>query len=209
MRFLNEASSQEPGSVLIPEGGSLRQESCAAEGCPGGWSMQTGFPTGTSGPPVVLHNDDVAVVSTQGDLAVIDGTTRAVEWRADLDSSVGNRPFAADPESIFATTADSRLVVFPVDGCGAATCTPSWTATLSSPASARPSIGGEVLYVGSEDGTVSAFDAGGCGALTCSPLWTGSTPAKVTGAPAIAGGRVIVGSSDGTITAFALPAAES
>ncbi|HEY3015628.1 MAG TPA: PQQ-binding-like beta-propeller repeat protein, partial [Nocardioides sp.] len=80
-----------------------------------------------------------------------------------------------------------------------------WTAALASPASARPSIGGDVLYVGSTDGTVTALPAAGCGAPTCDALWTGSTPSGITGAPAILAGTLVVGSSDGTVTAFGLP----
>jgi outer membrane protein assembly factor BamB len=208
-RLRNEASSGEPGSVVITEGWCVRQESCTGEGCPEGWVVSTaGFGMANGGAPVVLHNGDLAVMegnSNYGQVVVIDGTTHTVAWSADVGSAVRNRPLASDPDTIFATTADGRVVAFPIDGCGAATCPPSWTAALTSPASARPAIGGGVLYVGSDDGSVSAFDAGGCGAPTCSPLWTGTTPAAITGAPVVSGGRIIVGSSNGVVTAFALP----
>ena len=66
-------------------------------------------------------------------------------------------------------------------------------------ASARPSIGGEVLYVGSADGTLSALRAS-----DGTPLWSHATGSPITDTPTIDDGTVLVGSADGTITAFTL-----
>lgn len=208
----NQASSGEPGSILITEGNSVRQVSCTGEGCPGEWTTPKP-PVANGGwadeAPVVLVNGDVAAATYWGAVVVFDGTTHAVDWTGVVGSSIGHgRPVAADRDTIFVTTADSRLLAFPVEGCGAATCPPSWTATLPGPAGSRPAIGGDVVYVGGEDGTLSAFAADGCGAATCPPLWTATTPGDIVGAPSIAGGRILVGSVDGTVTAFALPDVE-
>ncbi|HEX6420811.1 MAG TPA: PQQ-binding-like beta-propeller repeat protein [Acidimicrobiales bacterium] len=200
------ASTDRPDRALVAVSGGVRSLGCTGTGCPAPWSVST---DGTVvGPPVILGNGDVAVAVDDGRVLVVDGASQSVEWTGQAGSALA-RPLAADGSSLFAVTSTGAVVAFPVDGCGAATCTPAWTATLSSPATARPSVGGGVLYVGTADGDVAAFPASGCGAPVCGPLWTAATPAAVTAPPAIADGAVVVGSSDGTITAFRLPAAGS
>ena len=76
---------------------------------------------------------------------------------------------------------------------------------MPSGVSARPSIGGDVLYVGRSDGALTALPAAGCGASTCTPLWARFTGSAITGAPVISDGHVVVGSANGTVTAFAIP----
>jgi outer membrane protein assembly factor BamB len=165
------------------------------------WSF---FATGTVNAPVIgTPAGDVAFTTAEGRLVVLNGTTGAFKWSAQLDTTLSLPP-AANQTTIFVATPSGVLDALPVGGCNAATCSPVWHATLASPASVRPSIGGNVVYVGSNDGTVTAFAANGCNASTCSSLWSGSTGSKITGAPAIGHGAVVVGSDDGTVTAFAL-----
>jgi hypothetical protein len=97
-----------------------------------------------------------------------------------------------------------RLLVFPAAGCGAATCTPTWTADIGGPGTGVTVAGGTV-FTGSStlfgDGTntdfhLMAFAAAGCGALVCKPLRTYFTGDIGTeGAPAIAGGLVLASSN--------------
>lgn len=192
--------------ALVPQGTMLHGVAldCAEAACPVAWSVDLG--ARAVGPAVALETGDLAVPVADGRIVVVGGTSHQVAWVADTGAALA-QPLAADATTIFAVAEDGSLMAFPAGGCGAETCEADWTAGLSSPASARPSIAGDVVYVGSADGTVAAFPAAGCGAATCDAAWSGSTPSEVTGAPAIFSGTVVVGSSDGTVTAFALPGA--
>jgi hypothetical protein len=203
--------SSDGTSILFTEGLTLDAlpVDCTAAGCPTTWSVDlapfVAAGSTIAGPAVALAGGDIAVASSDGTVVVVDGASHQVAWTADVGAAL-DQPLAASPTTIFAASADGTISALPAGGCGSATCTPEWTATLpGGAASARPSIGGDVLYVGGADGTVTALPAGGCGAATCTALWTGTTPAQVTGAPAIFSGTVVVGSDDGTVTAFALP----
>ena len=199
------SSAEGPDAALVATGQGVRTFGCTTTGCPAPWSHHAGAEV--VGPPVVVPGGDIAVALVDGRVLVLDGTSHALEWTGQVGATVA-QALATDGTSIFAVSDTGDVAAFSTQGCGAATCSASWTATPAGPASVRPSIGADVLYVGSADGTVSAFDTTGCGAATCPPLWTGTTPADVTGAPAISGGRVIVGSANGAVTAFALPDAE-
>ena len=193
------------GDVVVrPEAGSgsLRAYPAGCTGsCSALWSIDTA-PTWL-GPVVGLVNGDLAVAAGDSTVVVMDTTTHAVSWSGVAGAPLAG-PVAADDASIFGATTDGRLVVFPVGGCGAASCSPSWTAALAAPAGARASIGGDVVYVGSTDGTVTAFSADGCGAATCPALWTGSVGAAVSAPPVISDGTLLVAAADGSLTAFTL-----
>lgn len=156
-----------------------------------------------AGPPVALANGDIAVARANGSVAVIDGTSHAIEWTGAVGAPL-SFGLAANDTSIFAAATDGTVRAFPIGGCGSSACGPTWSATLPSGVSARPSIGGDVVYVGRSDGAVTALPAAGCGALTCPTLWTRFTGSAITGAPVISDGHVVVGSANGTVTAFAL-----
>jgi PQQ-like domain len=144
---------------------------------------------------------DWAVVASST-LTVIGGTSHAVAWTGTLGSVTH---LAAAGSTIYAATADGHVAAFPAGGCGAASCAPTWTATVGA-ASSEISVGADVLYVGGAGGTVSALPAKGCGAATCAPLWSADVAAGVSGRPVIDRGTLLVPSSDGTVTAFRLPA---
>lgn len=94
-----------------------------------------------------------------------------------------------DGTSVFVVT-NGGLRVFPVAGCGAATCpAATWNAGLSPSGAA---IGSHDAFVVSTDGAIAAFDRSGCGTPTCTPTW--SAPAIGFGSAGIAidGDRVIV-----------------
>jgi PQQ-like domain len=202
------------GDLLLVAQGSVVSAypvaGCFGLPCAAAWSVSAGGQV--VGAPVVLSSGDVAVGRADGQVAVIDGTTHAVEWTA----TVGPRlifPLAATPTSIFAVSNDSAATTMivsalPAGGCGSATCTPTWTWTgslLSNP-SGRASIGGDVLYV-THGRLVTALPAAGCGAASCAPLWQGttSTSSSAISPPVIDSGELLVGNRDGTVAAFALP----
>jgi outer membrane protein assembly factor BamB len=195
---------QERNLIVLPVGENLDnvQALDASTGQPV-WSVPA-LAT-VNGPVIALPNGDIAYTTTAGVLRVHDGATGKFKWSAQIVTD--GPPFLTLPPAANQTTifvAPGALEAFPVGGCNAATCNPTWTATLSSSANVRPSIGGNVVYVGSQDGTVSAFPGNGCNASTCSSLWSGATGSFVRGAPAIGQGHVVVGSQDGTVTTFAL-----
>lgn len=191
------------GALIVGAGatpGATSVEALRAVDGTSAWVTDVG--AAVNHPVLTTSTGDIALTTDDGRLVVLDGLTGAELWSASVSSTL---PAAATSTSIFVVSPTGTLAVFAAAGCGAATCTPEWTATTASPASARPSIGADVVYVGSADGSVTAFPAEGCGSGTCASLWSGATGTEVTGAPAIAGGRVVVGSASGAVTVFALP----
>lgn len=188
--------------VLVPWGSRVLSWPLACSGgCPPAWLPNLGGEP--AGPAIVLAGGDLAMATADGRVLVLDAATGAIAWWGDVGSTV-SQPLAASSSHVYAVGDDGRVVAFRT-ACGADSCAPDWTATLPSPASARPSLAGGALFVGSADGTVRALAAAGCDAAACEPLWTGTTPAAVTGPPAVSAGTVVVGSADGTVTAFAVP----
>jgi len=113
--------------------------------------------------------------------------------------------------SVFITSDDSGLVVFPQDGCGAQTCDLVWRGETGGTAIATPAVVNGLVYLDSQasptsnDGRLNVFDANGCGAVVCQPLWQGiggkGDPFLVS-SPAVVGGVVYVVSFGGTLFAF-------
>lgn len=95
----------------------------------------------------------------------------------------------------------TTLFAFNANGCGAATCSPLWSATNYGGSEDLAAANG-VVYVGSQDDYLYAFNEGGCGSATCAPLWKGQAPRPVTGAPAVANGVVYATVQPGTRGAF-------
>jgi hypothetical protein len=174
--------------------------------CPATWSVDAGGQL--VGSPVVLATGDIAVGRADGQLAVIDATTHSVEWTATVGPRLFFQP-AATPTTIYAVSNDNaatRTIVsaLPADGCGSATCAPTWTSTLTANPSARLSIGGDVVYV--SHGVVSALPAAGCGAATCPSLLDRTVTGGTSSPPVIDNGELLVGARNGTVAAFSLPA---
>src|SRR5438132_1069831 len=72
---------------------------------------------------------------------------------------------------------------------------PLWTGATGGAIEPTATVGGGVVYVGSDDGTLYAFDAAGCGAAKCRALWTGNLGSSVfESTPALANGMVYLGS---------------
>lgn len=147
---------------------------------------------------------------SDGTVAALDAATGAVLWTADVGAGVTATPALADGV-LFVPTADGDLVAVDAGGCGAATCSPSWSARIDGTALAKqPAVAGSgddaVVFAGTSGGTLAAVAAAGCGAATCpTPLWQAPVGAAVTGAPAVSSGRVVVGTASGDVAAFQLP----
>ena len=121
-------------------------------------------------------------------------------WSARLGSGTTG-PVAVTAGVAYAVSNGGTLSAFPADGCGTATCAPTWTAhpggTLFG-----PSVASGAAFVTSGDGKLLAYDAAGCGAKTCDPSWTAGAGSGVAAPPAVSGAVVYTGSTDGTVSAF-------
>jgi outer membrane protein assembly factor BamB len=145
----------------------------------------------------------MVVVSRDGHVNVVDLTNNTLAWTGSF-TTLAAVPAAVTPTTICVAGENGELAAFPLAGCGAATCAPTWTATLPGRPTDRPTVDGDVVYVGTPSG-VQAFAADGCGAATCTPIWDQPTSAPVTGSPVVHNATVYVGTQDGTLTAYRLP----
>jgi hypothetical protein len=111
--------------------------------------------------------------------------------------------YIGDSSAAFATgSSGGTLYAFPAGGCGAATCSPAWTAKTNGAIETSVAVTPRTVFVGSDDGVLSAFPATGCGAATCQPLWQAQTGGAVKSSPSVAGDVVYVGSDDDNLYAF-------
>jgi outer membrane protein assembly factor BamB len=167
--------------------------------CPLWATALDGSPTG---PPVLAADESTVYAgTTAGRVYALDAADGHVLWQAQLGSAVTAAPALADG-TLFVPVADGHLVALDAAGCGAATCAPTWTATIGG-AGQQPAVAGGVVFVGTAGGTVDAVVAAGCGHPTCPPIWTHDVGAPVTGAPAVSNGRLYVGTQAGHLFAFA------
>jgi outer membrane protein assembly factor BamB len=103
---------------------------------------------------------------------------------------------------VYVGDASGTLSAFPAGGCGAASCSPAWTAQTGGAINSSAAVTPTTVFVGSDDGKLYAFPARGCGAATCQPAWTATTGGAVRSSPSVAGRVVYVGSDDGHLYAF-------
>lgn len=102
---------------------------------------------------------------------------------------------------VYVPELNGAVEVFDAAGCGAATCTPSWTAHAGNVHIAPVAVTDTELFVSSDDGHLYAFPSAGCGTATCEPTWTANLPSGPH-APSIAGSVLFVGTNNGTVAAF-------
>lgn len=172
-------------------------DGCGAPECAPVWTTTlagaTSLPVaGASGPVFVTSGDD---------LVALDRETGAEQWRAPLGGQGAGLALAGG--TLYATARDEagagRLLAISADGCGEATCSAEWTATLGGSDVSSPTVGGGVVYVANGE-EVQAFDAAGCGATTCSSLV--SVAVASAGPLSLAQGRLFV-AGPGRLTALA------
>jgi outer membrane protein assembly factor BamB len=136
-------------------------------------------------------------------LHALDARTGALLWSVDLDSHAAAAPALADGR-LFVPTQGGRLVVVSARGCGAATCSPLWSASSGGWMFQQPVVAGGVVFTSSFDslnGFIRAFDAAGCGSPTCPPLWQGWVDGEIT-TTAVSDGRLFVGTAHQQVIAF-------
>jgi outer membrane protein assembly factor BamB len=126
--------------------------------CAPSWTTDVGS---TAGMPASLSPTQLAVPLANGDVAVLDAATGAVQWTAHTGSTAAQSP-AIDAANIYVGTSDGKVRTFPVAGCGSATCSATTTSTAAGAAiTSQPVVAGGVVYVGTGNGKVVAFDTSG------------------------------------------------
>ncbi len=175
-------------------------DSCAVS-CGIEWSTPVSEPIG---PAVAIGGGRVAIVNRSGTIAVLDEQTGSEQWTGSIGTSATYSLGATDDSLIAVGTDTNTLYAFRTTGCGAPICSPSWQAPMPDAAGARPSIAGNVIYVGGAGGILSAYDARGCGSPTCTALTSRPVSAAVTGPVTVLFGRVFVPTATAVDT-FALP----
>jgi hypothetical protein len=148
---------------------------------------------------IVAHTTLSVGGSSDRSLVVRDATTLATRWTASLPGSFSEVPVAPAVVDGQIFVADrTSLSAFPVAGCGAATCTPTWTLDLGNQlASVVAARGGHDVF------TVSGNDLVAVARATGTVSWRAPLGAAAPGL-ALAGGTLYAGA--GT-TLHALPAA--
>jgi hypothetical protein len=101
---------------------------------------------------------------------------------------------------LYVPEVDGGVEVFDAAGCGAATCTPVWTARAGTVHVGELAVTDTTLYAPSDDGHLYAFPSTGCGASTCTPAWSVNAGSG-THAPTVAGSVVLAGTQDGRLVA--------
>jgi hypothetical protein len=202
------------GFVYADYGGELmayNAEGCVTGSCTPIWTLP-----GAIGGPAVSGN--MLYAAGGGGLLVADATTGKVAWTGAIATSDrypgspvvdGGYVFLASAPSINNST--STLYAFNASGCGQATCSPLWTASIQEgdgyAAGTGLAVANNTVFVNGYG--LYAFPEGGCGASTCSPSWIGQTNSPgqtgnwmIDSAPAIANGLVYVGADDDSVRAF-------
>jgi outer membrane protein assembly factor BamB len=193
--------------VLALSDATLETRDLAGGACPpAGCTTTLPVPVGNGlvETPTVADGNRLVVVGTNGQVYVVDRTANTLAWSGSF-ATAASVPAAVTPTTVYVAGDGGELAAFPLAGCGAATCTPTWTATLPGHATGRPTVGADVVYVGTSDGTVAAFAAGGCGSATCAPLWSQQIGDAISGSPIVHGGTVYAGTTNGQLFAFRLP----
>jgi outer membrane protein assembly factor BamB len=162
--------------------------------CAPTWKTDLGSRTGM---PVSLSATQLAVPLANGNVAVLDAATGALQWTATTGSTSAQSP-ATDGTTMFVGTADGIVRAFPVAGCGNTTCNATSTSTAAGAAiSSQPVLAGGVVYVGTANGKLVAFDTSGKQLVS---LTVNATATKVA---VIEDGATVYATTDkGTVAAF-------
>jgi len=166
------------------------------------WTADVGS---NAGMPVSLSPTEVAVGLANGNAAVLDASTGALQWTAVTGSTNATAP-AVTNTTMYVGTQDGSVRAFPAAGCGGATCSATWSGAAGAAIPMQPMVAGDVVYAGTAAGRVVAFPAAGCGGATCSTLFTATVDASATSVtPVVMGGQLYVTTNTGTVAAYRLP----
>ncbi len=190
------------GNRLVVDGRGYDANGCGAgvTVCEAQWEAAVGSPVQS----VTGSRDGrLFVTSETGRVASIDPATGAVLWSASGGGGAG----VAVADGVMYAARGNTLSAYPAGGCGAPTCSPTWSSTVqNSFVAGGPTVAGGLAYAVFDD-QLRAYRAGGCGAATCAPVV--SLQAHRGGPITVSDGKVFVvdGSGDtGRVTAYA-PAA--
>jgi hypothetical protein len=122
-----------------------------------------------------------------GSVRVFSATDGAELWRDNYGSDGGPNGavggIAATGDTLFVAgwkegdaAPGGRLAAYPIGGCGAAVCDPTWTAP-GPRSGGLPAVAGDVVYTLAPT-ELTAYDANGCGAATCGALKTITLPSS-------------------------------
>jgi outer membrane protein assembly factor BamB len=205
------ATGYSPACPASPAAASASASS--AGGCGPDWSTDLGGPVSEV---AAIGHGQVVYTYGPGSLAVLDVATGAVRWRASVTGFPGAHIAAvADGKIVvaaFNAVLSPQLVAFPAGGCGAATCSPLWTAEFATTPGGiqTPFVAaGDLVWAGGtlpgESGAgIHAFPLDGCGAPTCEPI--ASVPyASNTGTAIVHDGQLVIGDNVGRVITFGLP----
>jgi outer membrane protein assembly factor BamB len=162
--------------------------------CSPTWTTDLGSRTGM---PVSLSSTQLAVPLANGNVAVLDAATGALQWKA-VTGAAGAQSPATDGTTMFVGSGDGKVRAFPVAGCGNPTCNATSTSTAAGAAiTGQPVLAGGVVYVGTANGKLVAFDTAG------SQLASLTVNAAATSVDVIEDGATVYATtSNGTVAAF-------
>jgi hypothetical protein len=163
--------------------------------CSPTWTTDLGSRTGM---PVSLSATQLAVPLANGNVAVLDAATGALQWTAVTGATNAQSP-ATDGTTMFVGSGDGKVRAFPVAGCGHATCNPTSTSAAAGAAiTGQPVLAGGVVYLGTANGKLVAFDTAG------NQLASLTVNAAATSVDVIEdGGMVYATTSNRTVAAYA------
>jgi outer membrane protein assembly factor BamB len=163
------------------------------------WSGKTGGTSGSS--PVVANGAQKVFIGswTDSSLYVLSAATHALLWKGQTAGGVIASPAVANAVVYASWNANvgGGVAAFPVAGCGAAVCAPSWSVALDGfPNAGAPVVSGGVVYIATSTGNVYAISTS-----THTVLWH-AVIGPLNTSPAVSGGSVYVSAFDGHVYAF-------
>jgi hypothetical protein len=176
------------------------------ETCPPRWSANVGAWTR----PALSRDGGTVAVGRVGGVVVLDAATGTTRWEGTLPAGAAvnwdTAPVVTGSQVAIGYTLrrSHGVAVWPVGGCGAPACAPTWTGTVPGPVTLQPAAANGVLFVPAGS-SLLAFALDGCRKRRCASLWSTDLGALVTGGPAVSVGQVYVGTADGRLVAFGLP----
>jgi len=182
-------------------------DSCPAAGgfqgyCAPQWDVDV---FSAAGLPVAVSASSVGVPLANGNVAVVDASSGALQWTAVTGSTNAQPPAVDDTGTMYVATADGSVRAFGT-ACDAESCLARWTTRSTGAAlSSQPLVANEVVYVGTVTGRVYTFDAGTC-TNGCAPSFS----TLVDGAanrvvPVVDTGTLYTTNNNGTVAAYRLP----
>lgn len=181
-------------------------EARGSRGCdPATGQWASTWATDLGGTPVevaAVGADAAAYLDSSGTLSLVDMTTGAIVWTAEVGTASGLT--VADSRVIVRAATTSRLLAYAAD-----TGALLWESPFTSDVSYAPAAGGDVVYLpvrstSTNESAVVAYDLADGTQITSLPLGS-TTGSGVFAGPIVDGGRVVVGTENGSVVAFGLP----